>query len=566
MSAAGASPATTKSAVHTAEQPRALRARVFGSAWEWKRAGLGDSLLVLLRGPAPPSGWPVGPYFPDAWIRSPIHWRLIFLSALLHVLVVIFPLRMRFGSSTNAASPTTPVEVAWMGGSRALLPYIPSLRSTRGGRKTAVHSAEATANDGTPAFHPRQTIVSNPVKATHPRQTLIEPAASPEAPKILPPLPNIVEWPNLPQPATPRRHLRVNPNTRMRHRTARAQTHVVAPEIAMSHKTLDTAIISSHPDLPKPALEVKTAAHPTFAAEKVKEEAAPEIAPAINTEAAGQRLIALSETPAPPPPELQVPAGNLSAQFALSPEGHPTSTSGGSGLPENGKLAGTGGHSSGVPGVAVSAGKNGPVSDIVGPPGAGGVGAGGGGSSSTGLLSMSHMLRSRPQPGVAAVPASESQASPASSIQDRIKAGVTPEHLLEPGRVYTLHVSMPNLASATGTWTLKFVELDENGKEIPGTIDSPAVAGPVPLRKVDPKYPPSLVTAKVQGDVILYAIIRRDGSVDSIEIVKSLDPLLDQNAMQALSRWRFQAAQRQGHTVELATIVRIPFRAISPLD
>jgi len=54
--------------------------------------------------------------------------------------------------------------------------------------------------------------------------------------------------------------------------------------------------------------------------------------------------------------------------------------------------------------------------------------------------------------------------------------------------------------------------------------------------------------------------------VDSIEIVKSLDPLLDQNAMQALSRWRFQAAQRQGHTVELATIVRIPFRAISPLD
>jgi TonB family protein len=74
------------------------------------------------------------------------------------------------------------------------------------------------------------------------------------------------------------------------------------------------------------------------------------------------------------------------------------------------------------------------------------------------------------------------------------------------------------------------------------------------------------MSAKVQGDVILYAIIRRDGSVDSIEVLKSLDPQLDHNAMEALARWKFQAAQREGRNVELATIVRIPFRAVSPLD
>ena len=124
---------------------------------------------------------------------------------------------------------------------------------------------------------------------------------------------------------------------------------------------------------------------------------------------------------------------------------------------------------------------------------------------------------------------------------------------------------MPNLASVTGTWTLKFVELDENGKEIPDSADVPKVAGPEPLRKVDPRYPPAFVNAKVQGDVILYAIIRRDGSVDSIEVVKSLDPQLDQNAMEALARWKFRAAQREGRAVELAAIVKIPFRATTPL-
>lgn len=88
--------------------------------------------------------------------------------------------------------------------------------------------------------------------------------------------------------------------------------------------------------------------------------------------------------------------------------------------------------------------------------------------------------------------------------------------------------------------------------------------GPVPLRKVDPKYPPALITARVQGDVILYAIIRRDGSVDSIQLVKGLEPRLDQNAMEALARWKFRPAERKGEPIELEAIVRIPFRVAAP--
>jgi protein TonB len=64
--------------------------------------------------------------------------------------------------------------------------------------------------------------------------------------------------------------------------------------------------------------------------------------------------------------------------------------------------------------------------------------------------------------------------------------------------------------------------------------------------------------------VILYAVIRKDGSVDSIQLVRSVDPELDQDAMEALAGWKFRPAERDGAPVEVAAIVRIPFRAVAP--
>src|SRR5271168_3967683 len=521
--------------------------RPFGSAWDWPQAGAWSGLLVLLRGPAPPRGWPVGPYFPDSWLRSRTNWQMFCLSALSHCLLFLLPISVGMIALYRPSPPSPPrAEVSWMGGSsQVLLPYIPALR--RDSRKDSSRAGEEPAKRGADAFHPRQTIISKPLVATHPRQTLIEPAAAPEAPKILPPMPDIVQWPNLPKPLPPRRHLRANPAARMQQQLARQHPRAVAPEV---HSALpEMTFTSEHPDLAKPSLEVNAGARPTFAAEKKADDVAPDIS-APGADLTGQKLIALSEAPAPPPPDLQVPAGNLSAQFVKSPEADSPGGAGaapaGSGLASTAKRTGSA-HGAGVPGVAIVGPRRGPVANIAGPAGRGGLGPG------SALGSQPHTLGATPQPGTPATPGELRPNEP--SIQDRIKAVNNPEDLLEPGRIYTLHVNMPNLASVTGTWTLKFVELDENGKEIPGTIDAPNVAGPVPLRKVEPKYPPAYVSARVQGDVILYAIIRRDGSVDSIEVVRSLDPLLDQNAMQALSRWKFQAAQRDGRAVELAAIV-----------
>jgi protein TonB len=70
----------------------------------------------------------------------------------------------------------------------------------------------------------------------------------------------------------------------------------------------------------------------------------------------------------------------------------------------------------------------------------------------------------------------------------------------------------------------------------------------------------------VQGEVVLYAIIRKDGSVDSIQVVRGLDPQLDQNAIQALGEWKFRPATRAGRPVDVEAVVHIPFLYQNPRD
>ena len=88
----------------------------------------------------------------------------------------------------------------------------------------------------------------------------------------------------------------------------------------------------------------------------------------------------------------------------------------------------------------------------------------------------------------------------------------------------------------------------------------PVLSGPVPETKVDPKYPPELIEQNVQGEVILYAVIRADGSVDGIQLVRGVDAQLDANAKSALAQWKFRPALKNGAPVDLEAIVHIPFK------
>ena len=64
----------------------------------------------------------------------------------------------------------------------------------------------------------------------------------------------------------------------------------------------------------------------------------------------------------------------------------------------------------------------------------------------------------------------------------------------------------------------------------------------------------------MEGEVILYGVIRPDGSVDSIQLVRGLDKQLDANAIEAFKQWKFHPATKDGQPVALEAIVHIPFK------
>ena len=113
---------------------------------------------------------------------------------------------------------------------------------------------------------------------------------------------------------------------------------------------------------------------------------------------------------------------------------------------------------------------------------------------------------------------------------------------------------MPNLNSRSGSWIIRFAELNDDGTR--GELTAP-----VATEKVDPAYPSSLMRQRVEGTVTLFAIIRSDGTVAGVRILDSVDVRLDQYARAALSRCRFIPATKNGAAVDLEAVVRIPFQA-----
>jgi TonB family protein len=84
---------------------------------------------------------------------------------------------------------------------------------------------------------------------------------------------------------------------------------------------------------------------------------------------------------------------------------------------------------------------------------------------------------------------------------------------------------------------------------------------PVPVYEERPQYTPAAMDAKVQGDVLLEAVVLTDGSVGDVSILQSLDATygLDQQAVDAMKRWTFQPGTRNGEPVRVAVQVQMTF-------
>ncbi len=75
----------------------------------------------------------------------------------------------------------------------------------------------------------------------------------------------------------------------------------------------------------------------------------------------------------------------------------------------------------------------------------------------------------------------------------------------------------------------------------------------------EPEYPDKARKKKIQGTVMVSIVITPEGTVRDAKVVTSVDKNLDQRALEAVSKWKFQPATKDGKPVALCTVVEIGF-------
>ena len=72
-----------------------------------------------------------------------------------------------------------------------------------------------------------------------------------------------------------------------------------------------------------------------------------------------------------------------------------------------------------------------------------------------------------------------------------------------------------------------------------GPVRVSAGQGPGLIKKVEPRYPPIARTARMEGTVVVDAIILKDGSVSDVKVLSSSNAMFEQACIEAVRQWRF---------------------------
>ena len=78
------------------------------------------------------------------------------------------------------------------------------------------------------------------------------------------------------------------------------------------------------------------------------------------------------------------------------------------------------------------------------------------------------------------------------------------------------------------------------------------------LRKVQPTYPPLAKTARIQGSVILNALISKAGNIENLRVMSG-HPMLVQSALDAVRQWKYKPYILNGEPVEVDTTVTVNY-------
>jgi protein TonB len=78
------------------------------------------------------------------------------------------------------------------------------------------------------------------------------------------------------------------------------------------------------------------------------------------------------------------------------------------------------------------------------------------------------------------------------------------------------------------------------------------------IHQVKPAYPPLARQARIQGSVVLQAVIAKDGTIQGLHVVSG-HPMLAPAAVDAVKQWRYKPYFLNGEPVEVETQITVNF-------
>lgn len=135
-----------------------------------------------------------------------------------------------------------------------------------------------------------------------------------------------------------------------------------------------------------------------------------------------------------------------------------------------------------------------------------------------------------------------------------------PEEMVEEASDLDLGIDLGDLTSGTGGGFVmeipKFAMKGGDDAFGGGDMDSP----PVPVNKLPPTYPSSLLGKGIGGRVLVSCTVDENGSVVSTSIKQSSGhPDLDKAAINAVNKWKFKPGTKGGRKVRSVCVVPFNF-------
>jgi len=78
------------------------------------------------------------------------------------------------------------------------------------------------------------------------------------------------------------------------------------------------------------------------------------------------------------------------------------------------------------------------------------------------------------------------------------------------------------------------------------------------VRRIQPNYPPLARQARIQGTVVLHAVISKEGAIENLTLVSG-HPMLAPAAIDAVKQWKYKPYLLNGEPVEVDTEVQVNF-------